>query len=87
MDVLEKAFKELQKQIQKSAVMKVAIEKTTISTQNKIQIEESSQKEIEVAKERLSNSSNGLSHAIKGEFSKKISKIVDRQKRMFDVLK
>ncbi|MCO6018347.1 hypothetical protein CKN86_01835 [Carnobacterium divergens] len=83
-EIVEKAFEELQKKLQKITIMGIAINKIGISSKNQKQVEKIGETELENIKATLSSSSKSLEHAIKGHFGKKLTEVLDKQKQTLD---
>jgi Skp family chaperone for outer membrane proteins len=84
LETLEKAFKELQKQLEKVDIMALAIEKMLESEQNQKQVKKKGKSELENTKTTLDNASEGLDYSVKGQFGKKITEVFEKQDKLLD---
>lgn len=87
LEATEKAFKVLQKKLQKADIMMTASSKKSQSDKNEKQVESSVENEIETTKDTLNNSSKSLEHAVKGKFGKKLTETLEKQSTTLDTLK
>lgn len=85
-DILDKAFKDLQKSLQKVSVMNLAIDTNSAKIRSKKQIKKQVQDEKEITRKTLAGAKKILETAVQGEFGKKIDDALEKQAKLMDKL-
>ena len=83
LDVLEKALKELQKNLEK---ISVAVDTNNAKTESKKRVKQQVAAEKETTKTVLSSAKRNLGNAIQGKFGKKINEVLEKQAKLIDHL-
>lgn len=86
LDVLEKALKELQKNLEKISVMQLAVDTNNDKTESKKRVKQQVAVEKETTKTALSSAKRNLGNTIQGKFGKKIDAVLEKQVKLIDHL-
>ncbi|MCJ1977760.1 hypothetical protein [Pseudolactococcus paracarnosus] len=86
LDVLDKALKELQKNLEKINVMQLAVDTNGAKTESKKRVKQQVAAEKEMTKTALTSAKKNLGNAIQGKFGKKIDAVLEKQGKLIDHL-
>ena len=86
LDVLDKALKELQKNLEKISVMQLAVDTNGAKTESKNRVKQQVAAEKEMTKTALTSAKKNLGNAIQGKFGKKIDAVLEKQGKLIDYL-
>ena len=86
LDVLDKALKELQKNLEKISVMQLAVDTNGAKTESKKRVKQQVTAEKEMTKTALTSAKKNLGNAVQGKFGKKIDAVLEKQGKLIDYL-
>ena len=86
LDVLDKALKELQKNLEKISVMQLAVDTNGAKTESKKRVKQQVPAEKEMTKTALTSAKKNLGNAVQGKFGKKIDAVLEKQGKLIDYL-
>lgn len=84
MNGIDELIKKAQKDLQKIRIQAKGMIAVVKSRWQRIQLEQTSKRELETAKNMLSKNSSALKGAIKGNFAHKLTEVFEEQKRTLD---
>lgn len=84
LEALEKIMKEYRKNMQKAKVKAVGFSGSQSKEQTKEKIIRLGEKESKAAQKAISTATAGLQETVKGQFSKKVTQVLDQQKETLD---
>ena len=80
MEIIDKAIKKAQKEMQKIEIQTKGLITTAKSSRKRTKVQKASDRETDQAKQSLLKNSSELKGAIKGNFANKVSETFEKQK-------
>lgn len=84
LDILEKLMKEYNKNVQKTKIRAICRSGVQSKEVKKAKTKRLGEQESKQAKKSISTASKGLQESVKGQFGKKVTKVLDTQKKTLD---